>query len=185
MTPPPGEAIAYFDYRSQEYGVAAYLSGDLHMIADYTGGEVYLPLGVRSGLVPRGATKQTHGDIRDKVLKPVLLGLQYGAPAPGDRLGDRCRRPGHLPPGLGVSGTDLPSASTDTSRVLAVGGSCRAGCIPNRPDRDKHGLADARGRPRYSREGGRPLAGIRDKTSDAAELENAGGGRRYYAGSLR
>ena len=86
VTPPPGEAIAYFDYRSQEYGVAAYLSGDLHMIADYTGGEVYLPLGVRSGLVPRGATKQTHGDIRDKVLKPVLLGLQYGRQPPGIAL---------------------------------------------------------------------------------------------------
>ena len=86
VTPPPGKAIAYFDYRSQEYGVAAYLSGDPHMIADYAGGEVYLPLGVRSGLVPRGATKQTHGDIRDKVLKPVLLGLQYGRQPPGIAL---------------------------------------------------------------------------------------------------
>ena len=34
VTPPPGKAIGYFDYRSQEYGVAAYLSGDPHMIAD-------------------------------------------------------------------------------------------------------------------------------------------------------
>lgn len=78
ITPPPGKAIGYFDYKSQEYGVAAYLSGDQHMIDDFKAGEVYLPLGVRSGLIPPDATKQTHGDVRDKVLKPVLLGLQYG-----------------------------------------------------------------------------------------------------------
>jgi len=78
VTPPPGKAIGYFDYKSQEYGVAAYLSGDPQMIADYASGEVYLPLGVRCGLIPSNATKQTHGDFRDKVLKPVLLGLQYG-----------------------------------------------------------------------------------------------------------
>ena len=86
VTPPLGRAIGYFDYKSQEYGVAAYLSGDRHMIADYEGGEVYLPLGVRSGLIPRDATKQTHGEFRDKVLKPVLLGLQYGRQPPGIAL---------------------------------------------------------------------------------------------------
>ena len=78
VTPPAGMVIGYFDYKSQEYGVAAHLSGDKHMIADYASGEVYLPLGVRSGLIPPDATKTTHGEIRDRVLKPVLLGLQYG-----------------------------------------------------------------------------------------------------------
>ena len=56
------------------------------MIDDYAAGEVYLPLGIRSGLIPPGATKETHGEFRDKVLKPVLLGLQYGRQPPGIAL---------------------------------------------------------------------------------------------------
>jgi DNA polymerase I-like protein with 3'-5' exonuclease and polymerase domains len=86
VTPPPGKAIGYFDYKSQEYGVAAYLSQDPHMMQDYAAGEVYLPLGIRSGIIPADATKATHGDVRDKVLKPVMLGLQYGRQAPGIAL---------------------------------------------------------------------------------------------------
>lgn len=78
VTPPEGKVIGYFDFKSQEYGVAAYLSGDQYMINDYASGEVYIPLGIRSGLIPPNATKATHGELRDRVLKPVLLGLQYG-----------------------------------------------------------------------------------------------------------
>lgn len=78
VTPSTGKVIGYFDYKSQEYGVAAHLSNDKHMISDYTNGEVYVPLGVRSGLIPPDATKATHSEFRDRVLKPVLLGLQYG-----------------------------------------------------------------------------------------------------------
>ncbi len=83
VTPPDGKAIGYFDFKSQEYGIAAYLSGDQYMIEDYLGGEVYIPLGIRSGLIPVGATKSTHGEFRDRVLKPVLLGLQYGRQSEG------------------------------------------------------------------------------------------------------
>jgi DNA polymerase-1 len=86
VSPPHGKALGYFDYKSQEFGVAAYLSGDQLMIDDYAAGEVYLPLGIRSGLIPPGATKETHGEFRDKVLKPVLLGLQYGRQPPGIAL---------------------------------------------------------------------------------------------------
>ena len=86
VTPPAGKVIGYFDYKSQEYGVAAHLSGDKHMIGDYKGGEVYIPLGVRSGLLPPDATKASHGDFRDRVLKPVLLGLQYGRQPAGIAL---------------------------------------------------------------------------------------------------
>ena len=78
VTPPEGKSIGYFDFKSQEYGIAAHLSGDRYMIDDYLGGEVYLPLGIRSGLIPADATKSSHGEFRDRVLKPVLLGLQYG-----------------------------------------------------------------------------------------------------------
>ena len=86
VTPEPGKAIGYFDYKSQEFGLAAYLYGDRPMIEDLLSGEVYIPLGVRSGLIPPGATKETHGEFRDKVLKPVLLGLQYGRQPAGIAL---------------------------------------------------------------------------------------------------
>ena len=86
VTPPAGKVIGYFDYKSQEFGIAAYLSGDAAMIEDYRNGEVYIPLGIRSGLLPPDATKASHGDLRDKVLKPVLLGLQYGRQPQGIAL---------------------------------------------------------------------------------------------------
>lgn len=86
VTPPEGKAIGYFDYKSQEFGIAAYLSGDKAMIEDYRSGEVYIPLGIRAGLIPRNATKASHGEFRDRVLKPVLLGLQYGRQPTGIAL---------------------------------------------------------------------------------------------------
>lgn len=86
VAPPEGKVIGYFDYKSQEFGIAAHLSGDAAMIQDYIGGEVYIPLGIRSGLLPANATKASHGEFRDKVLKPVLLGLQYGRQPKGIAL---------------------------------------------------------------------------------------------------
>ena len=86
VTPPEGKAIGYFDYKSQEFGIAAHLSGDKAMIEDYRSGEVYIPLGIRAGLLPVNATKASHGEFREKVLKPVLLGLQYGRQPKGIAL---------------------------------------------------------------------------------------------------
>ena len=103
VTPPAGKAIGYFDYKSQEYGVAAYLSGDKHMIEDYAGGEVYMPLGVRSGLLPPDATKASHGEFRDRVLKPVLLGLQYGRQPAGIALAIGGGNPATYREDLGVA----------------------------------------------------------------------------------
>ncbi len=78
VAPPTGRVLCYYDYKSQEFGIAAHLSGDQAMIADYASGEVYIPMGIRAGLLPPDATKSTHADFRNKVLKPILLGLQYG-----------------------------------------------------------------------------------------------------------
>jgi hypothetical protein len=86
VTPETGKAIGYFDYKSEEFGIAAYQSGCGPMITDFHSGEVYLPLGIRAGLVPPGATKKTHGECRDKILKPVQLGMQYGRQPAGIAL---------------------------------------------------------------------------------------------------
>jgi hypothetical protein len=83
IRPEPGRALAYLDYRSQEFAIAAYLSGDPRMIATYESGrDPYLELGRLIGMVPADATKNSHPEAR-KVLKSVVLGTQYGQGAVG------------------------------------------------------------------------------------------------------
>jgi hypothetical protein len=57
--------------------VAAALSGDENMIADYRSGDPYLAFGIGAGLLPVGATKDTHGVERDAI-KSCVLGMLYG-----------------------------------------------------------------------------------------------------------
>ncbi len=71
-----GYAIAYIDLSAAEFGIAAKLSEDPVMLADYAF-DPYLGLGMKAGVVPVGATKKTHRDERD-ALKPCQLGLIYG-----------------------------------------------------------------------------------------------------------
>jgi DNA polymerase-1 len=77
IQPPPGHAIAYIDWSSQEVGIAAALSGDELMMADFLTGDPYVAFGIRAGVLPAGATKATHRETRD-MIKTCVLGLQYG-----------------------------------------------------------------------------------------------------------
>jgi DNA polymerase-1 len=77
IKPAEGMALAYVDFRSQEIGIAAALSGDTGMLAGYTSGDPYVDFGVRAGILPPGATKRTHAAERD-TLKAVVLGIGYG-----------------------------------------------------------------------------------------------------------
>ena len=79
IKPAEGRAIAYIDWAAQEYGIAAALSGDQAMMADYEGGDPYLAFGKRVGIVPREATKETHPEIRDRLKVAMGLGAMYGA----------------------------------------------------------------------------------------------------------
>jgi hypothetical protein len=67
IKPPLGYAVAYIDYSAQEVGIAAALSGDENMIADYRSGDPYLAFGIGAGLLPVGATKDSHGIERDAI----------------------------------------------------------------------------------------------------------------------
>jgi hypothetical protein len=82
ITPPPGLALAYLDFSSMEFGVAAGLSSCDRMLRDYTEGDPYLGNGIEAGLAPKHATKDTHASLRDR-LKPLVLAIQYGG---GGRL---------------------------------------------------------------------------------------------------
>jgi hypothetical protein len=82
IRPGAGRAVAYVDWSAQELGIAAALSGDPRMREAYASGDPYIWFGRSAGLVPPGATKETHGSDRDR-LKVVMLGVLYGLSAGG------------------------------------------------------------------------------------------------------
>jgi DNA polymerase-1 len=77
IKPPKGMALAYLDWASQEYGICAVLSGDKNMLRCYVSGDPYLEFAVLAAAAPRGATKDTHPEIR-KLYKVVALAVGYG-----------------------------------------------------------------------------------------------------------
>jgi hypothetical protein len=87
IRPSPGMAVAYVDWSAMEFGVAAALSADQRMLEAYAG-DPYLSTAIAFGMAPPGATKRTHGDLRDR-FKVVLLAAQYEMQAPSlaGRLG--------------------------------------------------------------------------------------------------
>jgi DNA polymerase I-like protein with 3'-5' exonuclease and polymerase domains len=92
IKPPAGYAIAYIDYSSQEVGIAAALSGDEMMMADFRSGDPYIAFGIGAGLMPAGAAKATHESERNAI-KACVLGMQYGM---GVRtLAHRINKPEH------------------------------------------------------------------------------------------
>ena len=80
IKPPPGFAVAYVDWRQQEFGIAAALSGDAAMQAAYRSGDPYLTFAKQAHAVPADATKATHGTQRE-LFKQCVLGVQYGMEA--------------------------------------------------------------------------------------------------------
>jgi DNA polymerase-1 len=82
IEPGPGMAVAYIDYSSMEFLIAAVLSdghcGPVNAMLDmYLSGDPYLSFAKRVGAVPSDATKKSHADVRDKY-KVMLLAVQYG-----------------------------------------------------------------------------------------------------------
>jgi hypothetical protein len=82
IRPPPGRAIAYLDWRSQEIAIAAALSGDEHLWNAYASGDPYLAFAKQTGLAPDWATKDSHGAVRNRC-KAIVLGVLYGMSAEG------------------------------------------------------------------------------------------------------
>lgn len=77
LKPPPGKALAYIDWTSQEIQVGAALSGDENLVACYSSPDPYITFARLAGAVPDGATKKTHTRERS-TFKTTLLGLGYG-----------------------------------------------------------------------------------------------------------
>lgn len=80
IRPEPGMALAYVDFEQQEFGIAAALSGDTNMQSAYRSGDPYLTFAIQAGAAPSGATKLSHGEVRER-FKVCALAVQYGASA--------------------------------------------------------------------------------------------------------
>lgn len=94
ITPPPGRVIVSIDYASQEFAIAAILSGDRNMVEAYRSGDPYLYFAKKAGAVPQDADpkKCKNPDIcspseqemyieyknQRGLFKSTTLGLQYG-----------------------------------------------------------------------------------------------------------
>jgi DNA polymerase I len=81
---PPGSNGAYIDWRTQEVGVAAVLSGDEKLKADYLGGDVYHALALMCGLTTDPDPvhwKNENPGMRDR-MKKLQLGVNYGMGVP-------------------------------------------------------------------------------------------------------
>ena len=77
LKPTQGQAVAYLDYRNQEYHIAGVLSGDEELLAMLAAEDPYIEFAIMAGLAPVGATKTTHPEIR-AICKTLLLGTNYG-----------------------------------------------------------------------------------------------------------
>jgi hypothetical protein len=76
IKPPPGMAVVELDFRAEEIGLMAGLSGDPAMIEDYLAGP-YMRFAIRAGLAPADATDKTHPEIY-ALCKIICLGMNYG-----------------------------------------------------------------------------------------------------------
>ena len=74
---PEGYGVFGMDWGGQESGLGAAFSEDPAYLADFLAGDFHIGFAIRCGLAPKGATKESHGEIR-KLVKPVSLGIAYG-----------------------------------------------------------------------------------------------------------
>jgi hypothetical protein len=84
MVFPPAKIGVYLDWRAQEVGVAAALSGDQALMADYRGGDVYHALARLCGLTNDPDLvhwKEHNPDVRQR-MKTLQLGINYGMGVP-------------------------------------------------------------------------------------------------------
>jgi DNA polymerase I len=78
IQPREGMSLAYVDWKSQEFGIAAALSGDDAALSVYEADDPYTQFGIDTGWLPPGATKQSR-PVERQQLKIFMLAVQYGA----------------------------------------------------------------------------------------------------------
>jgi DNA polymerase-1 len=77
IKPTYGAVLCYLDWSSQEFIIAAALSGDQHMLDAIASGDPYMWFAKMARLVPEWAVRETHEDVRE-ICKRCCLGVLYG-----------------------------------------------------------------------------------------------------------
>jgi DNA polymerase I len=77
IKPTHSRVLCYLDWASQEFIIAAALSGDQHMLDAIASDDPYLWFAKMARLAPEWATRETHDDVRE-VCKRCCLGVLYG-----------------------------------------------------------------------------------------------------------
>ena len=80
MVFPANSIGAYLDWRTQEVGIAAALSGDQALINDYSAGDIYHALAILCGITrePDPVKWKTEYPEQRERMKPLQLGINYG-----------------------------------------------------------------------------------------------------------
>lgn len=78
IKPAEGVAIASLDWKSQEVGVSAAVSGDANLLKVFQADDPYLMAAMMCGAAPSTATKESHARVRS-MFKVGLLAWLYGA----------------------------------------------------------------------------------------------------------
>jgi hypothetical protein len=76
ISPPPGRALVYRDYKQQEVRICAALSGDAALL-EACEGDVYLGIARQLGFLTDGMSEAEAKAVR-ALFKTVVLGIQYG-----------------------------------------------------------------------------------------------------------
>ena len=84
MVFPPDVIGVVLDWRTQEVGIAAALSGDQALMDDYRGGDVYHALAKLCGLTTDDNVERWKKDqpAMRQAMKPIQLGINYGMGVP-------------------------------------------------------------------------------------------------------
>jgi DNA polymerase I-like protein with 3'-5' exonuclease and polymerase domains len=77
VQPKPDMDLLYCDFEQQEFLVGGALAGDDAVLRLYEAEDPYLSYGARAGILPAGATKETHPVERD-LAKTMVLAVQFG-----------------------------------------------------------------------------------------------------------
>jgi DNA polymerase I-like protein with 3'-5' exonuclease and polymerase domains len=80
IVPTDGHVLVSADVVAEEIMIAAHLSGDANMVSGYDSGDPHWAFAVRAGMVPPGASKEGHEDVRAKA-KSANFGVGYGQSA--------------------------------------------------------------------------------------------------------
>ena len=88
VRPQPGRVIIGLDYRAEEILIAGIVGQDDAFLSGYAT-DPYISFAIAGGFIPAedsqlsiGELKKKYADLRNKILKPVVLGMNYGMGAP-------------------------------------------------------------------------------------------------------